>query len=148
MSKYNLRAARRKEQLQRMIDLDQRNVCAFCPQNIKFETTSPIELESKHWYVKDNDFPYRGTKYHFLVISKKHVKTISELPKSAQVEFLTLISQVERKFKLKSYAVGMRSGNIKFNAGSVEHLHAQIIVGDTSKPDHKPVRFKMSSVPK
>jgi ATP adenylyltransferase len=145
MSRYNLNAARRKEQLRRMISLEERKICAFCPENIAKETTSPIQYETKHWMVKDNDFPYENTKIHILIISKKHVKSISELPKPARAEFLDVVSWIEKKYKLKSYAVGFRSGDFRFNGGSVEHLHAQVIVGDVSQPNYTPVRFKMSS---
>lgn len=148
MSQYNLSAARKKDQLERMIELQKNKICAFCPENISEATDSPIEIETKHWLVKKNDYPYDNTSYHLLVIPKKHVKTISDLTKVAKAEFLDLISQVESKYKFKSYALGMRSGDMRFNGGSVEHLHAQVIVGKVTKVPHEPVRFKMSSQPK
>ncbi len=148
MAQYNFDAARAKEQLDRMIDLDRRKVCAFCPKNIKSETTSKIIIETDNWYVKNNDFPYKNTKYHFLLISKKHVKTINSLSKSARSEFLDIVALVEVKYSLTSYGVGMRSGDMRYNGGSVEHLHAQLLVGDKDSEDKDPVRFKMSSQPK
>jgi ATP adenylyltransferase len=146
--KYNNEAARELEQLRRMKSLAERNVCVFCPENIQNETTTPIEIETDHWFVKKNDFPYERTKLHLMLISKKHVTTISELSKSAQTEFLQIVAEVERKYHLTSYAIGMRSGDMDYNAASVEHLHAHIVVGDKDNPDPEPIRFKMSSRPK
>jgi diadenosine tetraphosphate (Ap4A) HIT family hydrolase len=146
--KYNHKEARFKEQAARMKSLEERAVCAFCPENIVGETTSPIELETAFWLVKANDFPYDHTKHHFLVIPKTHVSTISQLPDAFLSDFLGVIKKVEKRFKLKSYAVTMRSGDMRYNGGSVEHLHAHIIVGDTGNPNHEPVRFKVSSKPK
>jgi diadenosine tetraphosphate (Ap4A) HIT family hydrolase len=74
-----------------------------------------------------------------------HIKTISKLSPAARAEFLDVVKRIEIKYKLKSYAIGMRSGNMRFNGGSVEHIHAQIIVGDITKIDHQPIKFKMSN---
>ena len=145
---YNFELARHKEQLQQMQDLAARGVCAFCREHIETEQREPIELETAHWIVKKNDYPYEGTSLHLMLVPKEHVKTFSELSSKAQSDFATTISKVEKKWHLTSYAVGMRSGDMRFNGSSVEHLHAHIIVGDTSNPKHEPVRFKMSSRPK
>lgn len=146
-NKYNHQAARLPEQAQQMQDLAARGVCAFCPQSIRNETKEPIEIETEHWFVKRNDYPYERTSHHFLLIPKEHVHTISELSAGAQEEFLTLSAKVEKKFALPSYAVAIRSGDMRYNGGSVEHLHAHIIVGDAEHPDDSPVRFKVSSRP-
>jgi diadenosine tetraphosphate (Ap4A) HIT family hydrolase len=125
-----------------------RGVCAFCREHVEQETTSPIEIETEHWIVKANDYPYERTTYHLLVIPKEHVRSVSELSAKAQEDFLKVVAKVERHYKLPSYAMAMRSGDMRLNGGTVEHLHAHIIVGDTDKADHEPVRFKVSSRPK
>jgi len=130
----------------RMQDLESRGICAFCPENVSVETTSPVELETKYWLVKKNDFPYKGSKQHLLIISKKHVDSLGKLSDSARHEFMDIVSQLENEKNLVSYAVGIRSGDMRFNGGSVEHFHAHLVVGDTSK-DSEIVRFKMSSRP-
>lgn len=145
MTKYNQQAARVPAQKAQMRDLESRGVCAFCPEHISKETREPVELETRHWLVRKNDYPYKNTSLHLLLVSKTHVKSVSELSQPAQAEFLSVITKVEKKFGLKSYAVGMRSGDMHFNGGSVEHLHAHIVVGDSNASES--VRFKMSSRP-
>lgn len=145
---YNHEEARVKEQASRMKDLESRKVCAFCRDNVESETSSPIEIETKHWIVKANDFPYERTKLHLLVIPKIHVKTVSELPLLAQKELLPLISKIEKKHRLKSYAFAVRSGDMRYNGGTVEHLHAHLIVGDLKDVNDEPVRFKVATIPK
>lgn len=135
------------DQLERMNDLAKRGVCAFCPEHIEAETTHPKEVETRHWYVKKNDYPYENTALHLLIIPKKHVKTTSELPKEAQAEFLILAAELEQKYNLDSYALGMRSGDMRYNGGSVEHLHAHLIVADKNQKTGDAVRFKMGSRP-
>jgi len=146
-SQYNRSGARVAEQLRRMEDLEARGVCAFCPENLRSETSSPITLETDHWLIKDNDFPYERTRLHVLVIPKVHVATVADLPPEAQAEFLPTIAQVEQHYNLGSFAVAMRAGDMHLNGGTVEHIHAHVIVGDTDDPNHQPVRFKVSSRP-
>nr|AIA16268.1 HIT domain protein [uncultured bacterium]AIA16316.1 HIT domain protein [uncultured bacterium] len=148
MGGYNHSQARVPAQLKRMQDLDKRAVCAFCRENVETETTSVIEFETEHWIVKANDYPYERTKLHLLLIAKSHARTVTDLSPEAQADFLPLVARVERHYKLPSYAVAMRSGDFTYNGGTVDHLHAHIIVGDPKHPDPDPVRFKVSSRPK
>src|SRR5436305_1763660 len=113
-----------------MIDLQRRGICIFCPEHIKIEHREPIELETTHWLVTKNDYPYEHTTLHLLVIPKHHVSTIGELSTAAQSSFLETIAAVEQKWSLKSYALGLRSGDFRYNGGTIEHLHAHIIVGE------------------
>lgn len=145
---YNHDRARTAAQAKRMKDLEKRNICAFCRENIETETTSPIELETDHWIVKDSDYPYERTKYHLLIISKTHAKSVVDLPAAAQEEFLSLVARIEQHYKLPSYALALRAGDMRYNGGSVEHLHAHVVTGDLQHPDPEPVRFKLSSRPK
>ena len=141
-----MKVARTKAQLKKMQDLTKRGVCIFCPEHIH-EDDQPVLFKTTDWMIKENSYPYEGTKLHLLLISRKHVKSVSELSKAAQSDFLAVVDRCERKFKLTSYAVGFRSGDIHHNGGSIEHLHAHLVVGDTDNPKHNPVRFKMSSQP-
>lgn len=146
MAKYNNQAARSQEQLEKMKELAARGVCAFCPENIH-EAEGKIVFETQEWIVKYNGYPYEGTKLHLILIPTMHVKTVSELPAAIRAEFLNVVEQCEKWFDLKSYALAMRAGDMRYNGGSVEHIHAHIVVGDTNDPKHQPVRFKMSNRP-
>ncbi len=146
MKNYNLKVARTKAQREHMEELMERGICIFCPEHIH-EDHDRIEIETKHWMVKKNSYPYKQTKLHILLIPKVHVSTVSKLPKAARAEFVDLIVKCEKFFKLTSYALGMRAGDMRYNGASMEHLHAHIVVGDTDDPSHDPVRFKMSSRP-
>lgn len=147
-AQYNLSTARSEKQSGQMADLAKRGICAFCPENISREQREPIELETDHWVVKKNDYPYDQTKLHLLFIPKEHVKTLSELSHDALLALPDIIVQIEKQWGLQHYAVGIRSGDMHRTGGSVEHLHGHIVVGDTEAEDHEPVRFKMSSKPK
>lgn len=146
MALYNFDAARSEAQLADMQDLAERGICIFCPEHIQ-EDSNKLVLDSDHWMVKPNSFPYKNTKLHLLIIPRLHVSTIQELPVEAQNSFLAVVSQLEVMYKLASYALGMRSGDMRYNGGSMEHLHAHLVVGETDSAEFETVRFKMSSRP-
>lgn len=141
---YHLPAARSEEQKQNMIDLESRGVCIFCPEHIA-EDTEPVEIETSHWMVKKNKFPYKSTRVHMLVIPKQHVHTMTELDEAAQIDFYNALKQCEERYSMTSYGLVARSGDMAHNAGSIAHLHIHLVVGDTENPDHEPVRVKISS---
>lgn len=131
-----------------MKDLEARGICMFCPEHIHNEARGSILLETKYWMIKTNDFPYNDTKIHVLIIPKKHVTTLTELSTQAKSAFLKLIDDYARSQNLDFYALGMRVGDMRYNGGSISHLHAHLIVGNVNNINHESVRFKMSSRPK
>lgn len=144
---YNLASARHEAQKQQMKDLQKRGVCAFCWESLAKEHREPIELQTDYWVVTKNDYPYDDTKLHLLLIPKEHVHILGKLSPAARADMVETVVKIEAKWKLTHYAIGMRSGDMRHTGGTVEHLHAHIVVGDTLKPNHEPVRFKMSSKP-
>ncbi len=145
---YNFARARSEEQRIQMEGLKERGVCAFCLEHLDKEHREPIEFVTEHWVVTKNDYPYKRTRLHLLMLAKKHVKTLADLSPEALSDLTATVVIIEKKWNLSSYAVGIRSGDMFYNGGSVEHLHAHIIVGDPEDEDPEPVRFKMSSRPK
>jgi diadenosine tetraphosphate (Ap4A) HIT family hydrolase len=146
MAYYNENAAHGPEHLEEMKRLNKKGICIFCPEHIH-EDKEKLELETDHWMVKNNAFPRPHTLINLLFIPKQHVNTISKLSAPAQAELMPLISKFEKKLKLKSYAIVIRSGDMRYNGGSLEHLHVHLVVGDTDSPEHEPVRYKLSSRP-
>lgn len=148
MNSYNLSAARTPEQKAKMKKLQQLNICAFCPEHFVEFHDNPIEFETPYWVVSKNDYPYKGTSLHLLIIPKIHVKHIKELSDTARSDLMQVVAQIETRFNLTSFSLGMRVGDFNYNGGSVTHLHAHIIVSDFKKPEeHLPVFMKLTSVP-
>lgn len=147
MALYNIDAARTEDQKNEMKRLDEEGICLFCPDNI-YKSENPLEFETKYWMVKKNDYPYKGTKHHVLLIPKVHAASVSELPAEVQTEFLPVVSRCETLYKLGSYAIAMRSGDMHYNGGSIEHLHAHMFSADLDDPDFEPIRVKLSDRPR
>ena len=142
---YNLQHARVEAQSHKMQELMERGICAFCEEHFVEYHDNPVEFETDHWIVSKNDYPYKRTSLHLLVIPKRHVRFLNELSAEARAEFIEVVSRIEKQWALESYVLAMRVGDPDLNGATVEHMHAHIVVGDVDDPDPEPVRFKMSS---
>jgi len=146
-NKYNLSAARGDKHFQNMKELQESGICFMCPEHLRDYSNNRIEFETEHWIITPNAYPYKNTILHLLLIPKRHVKTMSDLSAKERLNFSEAIIEVEKRHKLDSYSLGMRNGDFRYNGGSVEHLHAHIIVGERDPKKFEKVRFKVSSLP-
>jgi ATP adenylyltransferase len=145
---YNLEAGRSQAQIDDMKQLLEKGECFMCYKSLTQYKNNRIEFETKHWIVTPNAYPYKHTKLHLLLISRRHVSIMSELTKEERADFTDAIVEIEKRHKLKYYSVAMRNGDFRYTGASVEHLHAHIIVGDHESDEFEPVRVKLASKPK
>lgn len=138
---YNHSAARTDEQRAEMERLESARECHFCSS----ERLGEILLESAHWFVVKNTFPYANTALHLLVVPKKHYLTSSEMPSEFKQSYLEMVAEIEAHFQLEAYSQFMRVGTMTRTGASIAHLHAHIIVGDSDAPDFEPVRVKLAT---
>lgn len=140
---YHLDAARTSEQRAYMEDLEARGICIFCPEHVAEHQRQPVEHRGEHWYITRNDFPYAGTVAHYLIVPHRHVSSFDELPDSAGAELWALQRMLKDRHTPLATATVMRSGDMRFNGGSVAHLHAHFVVLDDAP--EQTVRFKVSA---
>ena len=134
--------AREDEQRKVMKEIIAQQHCPFCLENIdKYHT--PTIKETGHWLFTKNRWPYKNAKYHFLIIYKKHAEKISDLDPSAGTELFKLLAWAEKKYQIPGGGWSMRFGSTDYSAGSVNHLHVQLIAPDIEKEDFLPVRLKI-----
>lgn len=140
-------SSRSEDQTRKMQEIEGVGICPFCTDWLEWYHDNPILYESTHWVVTPNDNPYRDTTMDLLVISKQHCVNFRNLSAEALCDFGNVISWAENNCGLDFFAFGMRVGDVSRVAGSINHLHGHIKVGDVDNPAHKPVTFKMSSRP-
>lgn len=139
--------AREEEQLKVMQDIASNEHCPFCIENLKKYHKQPIIKETKYWLLTKNQWPYPNTKVHFLVIYKDHAINLSELADKSGEELLQLVKWVEKEYKIPGGGWVMRFGDTRYSAGTVNHIHAQILVPDIKKEGYQPTRFKIGKSP-
>jgi ATP adenylyltransferase len=139
---YHLPAARSDEQRKRMEDFQQAGICVFCPEHFEAHHGEPVELRGEHWYVTRNDFPYQGTIAHYLIVPHLHVRAFEELPDAAGAELWALKRQLRESLRPLATATVERSGDMRYNGGSVAHLHVHFVALDDAP--QRTVRFRVS----
>jgi diadenosine tetraphosphate (Ap4A) HIT family hydrolase len=136
---YHLDAARGDEQRARMERLEAEGVCIFCPEH----ADGPIEHRGEHWFVMPNRFPYAGTVAHLLIVPYRHVTSFDELPDAAGAELWAIKRLLKAKLDPVATATVERSGDMRFNGGSVAHLHVHLVA--LAEAPEETVRFRVSA---
>ena len=139
--------AREEEQVQVMQDIAQAGHCPFCEENLRRYHKQPILKETPHWLLTQNQWPYAHTKHHFLVIYRQHAERLSELAPEAGQELFSLAAWVEQEYDLPGGGLAMRFGQTRYSAGTVAHIHVQLLTPDLDDPEYEPTRIKIGKSP-
>jgi ATP adenylyltransferase len=142
---YQLGAARSEEQRRYMEELEGAGVCVFCREHFDSHHREPVELEGTHWYVTRNDYPYAGTLAHWLIVAREHVRSFDELPDDAGAELWALKRRLKAQVGPIAEATVERSGDTRYNGGSVAHLHVHFVA--LAADPERAVRFRVSRDP-
>lgn len=139
----NINNARKKDQIEVMQKIANQAHCPFCEENLRLYHKEPILKETKHWLVTKNQWPYKHTKYHFLLIYKKHITKLAELETTAGSELFKLVKELEQEYQFEGGGFSMRFGDTDFSAGTINHLHVQLVIPDAMAKDFEPVKIKL-----
>jgi diadenosine tetraphosphate (Ap4A) HIT family hydrolase len=153
---YYLPHARSPEQVQEMTALEAAGVCIFCPSSYTYRE-EPAELlpdgqsfkkrvleETQHWTLLHNEYPYPGSEHHYLMVPKQHVTSMTDLSPAARADWWNLLDIVN-SWHGDHYALGIRSGDMAYNGGTIAHLHIHFVIAQRQPPVK--VRFRMSGNP-
>jgi diadenosine tetraphosphate (Ap4A) HIT family hydrolase len=132
---------RTPEQIKVMKQIVEDGVCPFCDFT-KYHT-KPIMKETKWWFLTENMAPYEGAKLSLLLVYKKHIVMPSEIDPEASKELFELIGWVEKKYELEGGSIFIRFGKSEMTGGSVDHFHAQLIVGNAKGTDKEYDKLKV-----
>ena len=138
---------RTDEQLAEMRRLEAAGICLFCPAALREHARQQVIFETRHWAVTPNEFPYRGTRLHLLVVPHQHVNDMLDLGDDARSDFWTALRAIRERFDLDHYGLGVRNGNCGFTGATIAHVHAHVLVGDPALDPEVPVRMRFSSRP-
>ena len=142
-SLYYLDAARTEDQRAYMSSLEERGICIFCEEHVAEHQEHPVEHRGEFWYITRNAYPYAGTVAHYLIVPRTHVASFDELPDAAGAELWSLQRMLKDRHAPLATATVMRSGDMRYNGGSVAHLHAHFVILDDAPS--ATVKFKVSA---
>jgi len=139
---YHPLAARSEEQRREMAELEAAGICIFCPEQLGQRRREPIESMGRHWYITKNHFPYEGAAAHYLIVPHRHVVSFDELPDESGADLWAIRRMLKRRLAPRATATVERSGDMRYNGGSVAHLHVHFVTLDDVPL--RPVRFRVS----
>ena len=136
--------ARTEEQKALMAKIESDGVCPFCATHFKKYHPKPIIKETTYWFLTENMSPYEGTSLHLLFVYKPaHINTLPQVSPDAASDLFALLAWATEKFHIEGGSFFMRFGNMSWNGSSVEHLHAQLIVGKEKDTLAEPLKVKL-----
>lgn len=135
--------AREDDQRQVMKNIMEAGHCPFCKENLQKYHKQEIIKEGRFWLVTTNQWPYRHTKHHLLLIYREHVTDLAGLHPEAGKELFELAQWLEKKYQVKGGGLAMRFGDTDYSAGTVAHIHVQFLVPEIEAKDFEPVRIKI-----
>lgn len=120
--------AREEEQKRRMLDAQARGVCFLCEKGKVLNESGTVHL-GRFWFVKQNDFPYKGSVHHYLIVSREHLTGIDELGQVAIVELFDIAELLRIKLQVGGFSLFVRSGDMSLTGATLDHLHFHFLVG-------------------
>jgi len=139
-SELDIRHARTGAQAQQMLDIAAQGICPFCQEHLKATHREPIEREGQWWSVLKNDYPYEGSRVHYLFVFKEHVEDIDHVTPEGFAELLSHMQWVRDTHNLKGGTLLMRFGNTGHTGATIPHLHAHLIVGGDAEGSTEKLR--------
>jgi diadenosine tetraphosphate (Ap4A) HIT family hydrolase len=118
--------------------------CPFCEEHLLKHHKRPILFKSKHWLVTENAWPYKGSLFHFLFITRTHVEATEDIPVAMWTDLQKLYRKLITENKIKGATLMIRSGDTKFTGASVNHLHAHLVSGSPRTKNTKPIKVPVS----
>ena len=131
------------EQRAAMERIAERGHCPFCKENLAREHKQPILWESAHWIITPNQWPYKDTKEHLLLILKRHLERVEEMTMEEFGDLLACLQRLITERNLPGGGLCMRFGDPRFAGSTVRHLHAQLIVPDVEREGYAPILFRI-----
>jgi ATP adenylyltransferase len=129
--------AKSTEQARDMKDLAAANACLFCPEGLNLKGKRVFH-RGEHWYVTPNDFPYKGTAVHVMIVPTRHVLSFEELLPTEILELPAMLSWVNQEFGIKGASMFARYGETAFTGATIHHFHLHITQGvaksETTEP--------------
>ncbi len=136
--------ARTDEQKELMAKIEADGVCPFCVEHFTKYHPKPIIKETDSWFLTENMSPYEGTTRHLIFVYKPaHVISPQEITAESRSELFELINWAIDEYQIAGGSFFMRFGEGGYNGSSVEHLHAQLVVGEKKSEETEALRVKL-----
>lgn len=128
-------------------DLEARGICPFCAEHRDEHLTGARVMQTDHWIVTYNNWPYDHTDLHLMITCNYHAEHFSDLRPGSFEDLGDILKQLEKQFHFNHGGFVGRFGNVLKTGASVAHLHFHVIIPDeeaVSRDNDIKVKFKIS----
>ena len=126
------RYAKSKDYKKTLETIEKITKCPFCKENFKYHKKEILKTY-KNWFITKNSWPYKNSKFHFLIIPEKHKEEFNDLKISDFKIASDLANWAIKKYKIKGGALTLRFGDTQYTGATVCHLHFHLIVPKLDK---------------
>lgn len=117
----------RDEATEELMRQDERaGTCPFCGELPNNRRVFPDDL-FEYWRVVHNISPFNGAQEHILPILKRHIIDVQGLTIPELLEEASIIARLHREFPGCRFTTVTRSGDPRYNAMTVRHLHTHAV---------------------
>lgn len=121
---FCLEGCRDYEQYYHMRHLFELGVCPFC--NINTDVNKVL-YETDTWMLWENPFPRKTLEVQLVIVSKSHIRHLEEVTQKGWSDFFHMIQWIEGDDGHFITGTGgnlhIRFGDMRYNAGTIQHLH-------------------------
>jgi hypothetical protein len=110
-----------------MIDKAQRGICPFCAEHfdrVKNQIIHGAGAGDRIWHMWKNPYPLAHTSEHIVIAPIHHITHVQEMDTDDWSAFAILVNIAT---KMLGGCIAMRFGDPHYNAGSIRHLHTNVI---------------------
>jgi diadenosine tetraphosphate (Ap4A) HIT family hydrolase len=105
---------------------DPETFCPFCPAELTRRERRPLEFLAD-WMLLENEFPRPDTERMLLVVPRSHLIDTGDLSERDAREMWLLVRIARKYHGFSGGGLVMRDGDPRDHAGTIEHLHLNLI---------------------
>ena len=123
--------------LEKYRKISENDKCPFCSGNIENELVG----DTRDWIIVKNQFPYKNSQLHLLILPKRHVISFSEVSLDEMANLSIAIMLVKELFTCASQGCGLAVREGEMGGITLYHLHIHFIVPQVGGTGPIPVNF-------
>lgn len=101
---------------------DPTQFCPFCEAELERRGRLP-DAENAYWRLLKNEFPHKATRQMWLIVPRQHISH----PDQLTPKHWTTIGEILSATGVDNGGVMWRFGHPRYNVGSIEHFHINVI---------------------
>ena len=109
------------------------NICPFCLDHREEYTQGTRLYDGDHWWLFQNNWPYKNTRRHIMAGSREHNVYLEDLDQLAGNELFVVLQKLELEDGYSLAALEARFGFVMWTGASVAHFHMHLLIPEVTE---------------